>query len=140
MSTMTTSHATPTTERTYPPIGWLSTFALGCVIIGGIMMASYAPRPAPLGLPVTLLCAGGALLLTSWVMLARLKDFSWSSFWSVFKWALLAYAFTSGMIELAFVRDHTRGSPLVVITLMLCVFALSVPTTIAFTTARYANR
>ncbi len=141
MSTLTASHgAAPSTERSFPPIGWLSTFALGCVVIGGITMASYAPRVAPLGPPVALLCAGAVLLLASWTMLARLKDFSWSSFWSVFKWAFLAYLITSGMIELAFVRDHMRGSSLVIITLMLMIFALSVPTTIAFTTARYANQ
>jgi hypothetical protein len=52
---------------------------------------------------------------------------------------LLAYVITSAMIELAFVRDHTRGSSLVIVTLMLVVFALSVPTTIAFTTARFAD-
>jgi len=57
----------------------------------------------------------------------------------VFKWALLAYVITSGMIEFAFVHDHTRGSSLVLVTLMLVVFALSVPTTIAFTVARFAD-
>ena len=69
----------------------------------------------------------------------RVRAFAWSTFTTVFKWALLAYAVTAAMIELAFVRDHTRGSSLVIVSLMLVVFAMSVPTTIAFTVARYAD-
>ena len=124
-------------DRPFPPIGWLSTMALGCVVVGGILLASYAPRPAPLGAAVTLLLVGATLLLGAGVLLSRLKDFAWTTFFKVFKWELLAYLVVSGMIELAFVRDHVRGSSLVIVTLMLVVFALSVPTTAAFTVARY---
>ena len=137
-----TSHdtsAAPIADREFPPIGWASTLALGCVIVGGILMASYAPRKAPLVAPTILLIAGVLLLLTAFTMLARLKDFAWTTFRTVFKWALLAYVITSAMIEFAFVRDSTRGTSLVLVTLMLVVFALSVPTTIAFTTARLAD-
>ena len=135
----TSAPATHDADRAFPPIGWLSTIALGCVIIGGILLASYAPRVAPQGVATVLLVAGVLTLAAAWVMLLRVRDFAWSTFRKVFKWALLAYAITSGMIELAFVRDHTRGSSLVIVSLMLVVFALSVPTTIAFTTARFAD-
>ncbi len=57
----------------------------------------------------------------------------------MFHWALLAYVISAGMIEFAFVRDHTRGAPLVVVSCLLVVFATSAPTTIAVTTARYAD-
>ena len=124
-------------DRPFPPVGWLSTMALGCVVVGGILLASYAPRPAPLGAAVTLLVVGASLLLGAGILLSRLKDFAWTTFFKVFKWELLAYVVVSGMIELAFVRDHVRGSSLVIVTLMLVVFALSVPTTAAFTVARY---
>jgi hypothetical protein len=86
---------------------------------------------------VILLSVGSSLLVGAAVMLSRLQDFAWTTFFKVFKWELLAYIVVSGMIELAFVRDHVRGSSLVVVTLMLVVFALSVPTTAAFTVARY---
>ena len=102
-------------------------------------MASYAPRKAPLLVPTLLLAAGVLLLLGAFVLLAGLKDFAWTTFRTVFKWALLAYAITAAMIEFAFVRDSTRGASLVVVSCMLVVFALSVPTTIAFTTARFAD-
>ncbi|MGA2968951.1 MAG: hypothetical protein ABSE75_04010 [Acidimicrobiales bacterium] len=126
-------------DRPYPPVAWLSTGALCLVIIGGILLASYAPRVAPKAVTFPLLGVAAALLLTSVIQLARLREFSRSTFANVFKWALLAYVITSGMIEFAFVRDHTRGSSLVLVTLMLVIFAISVPITIAFTVARYAE-
>lgn len=126
-------------DRPYPPIGWLSTGALACVVVGGIILAFYAPRVAPLPLATALLCLAAILLVTAAVLLARVQEFPWTTFRNVFKWALLAYAITSGMIEFAFVHDHTSGASLVLVTLMLVIFALSVPTTIAFTVARFAE-
>ena len=129
----------PSSERTFPPIGWLSTGALAMVIIGGILMASYAPRKAPLGLAVGLLVVGALLLASAGVLLVGLKDFSRSTFLKVFKWAIFADLVTAAMIEFAFVRDHTSGASLLIVSCMLAVFTLSVPTTIAFTVARYAD-
>jgi hypothetical protein len=126
-------------QRGLPPIEWLSTLALACVVVGGILLASYAPRVAPFDISVILLIAGAVLLLASFVLLSQLKDFAWTTFFKVFKWELLAYVVVSGMIELAFVRDHVRGSSLVIVSLMLMIFALAVPTTAAFTTARFAD-
>jgi hypothetical protein len=120
-------------------VAWCSTGALGLVVVGGILLASYAPRVAPLGAATALLCAALVLLVAAITILIRIDDFAWRTFFSVLKWALVAYVITSGMIEFAFVHDHTRGVSLVIVTLMLVVFALSVPLTIAFTVARYAD-
>jgi ABC-type multidrug transport system permease subunit len=120
-------------------VAWLSTAALCLVISGGIILASYAPRVAPHSVTVTLLVAGLLLLAASVTMLLRIREFSWTTFRSVYKWAQLAYLITAGMIEFAFAHDHTRGSSLVIVTLMLVVFSVSVPINIAFTAARYAN-
>jgi hypothetical protein len=109
------------------------------VIVGGILMASYAPRKAPLGVAAVLLVVGALLLLAAGVLLVSLKDFSRTTFVKVFKWAIFADLVTAAMIEFAFVRDHTHGASLLVVTCMLVVFTLSVPTTIAFTVARYAD-
>ena len=68
-----------------------------------------------------------------------LKDFSRTTFLKVFKWAIFADLVTAAMIEFAFVRDHTSGASLLIVTCMLTVFTVSVPTTIAFTVARYAD-
>jgi hypothetical protein len=126
-------------ERSFPPVAWLSTAALAAVIVGGIVMASYAPRTAPLGLAGALLALAVVLLLVVVVIFVRLQDFAWSTFATVFKWALLAYVIEAGVIEFAFVRAHTSGASLAIVTGMLVVFGVSVPTTIAFTTARYAD-
>jgi hypothetical protein len=126
-------------ERSYPPIAWLTSTALGFVVVGGIVMASFAPRHPPMGVASALLGFGLASLALAGYQMTRLGPFAWATFVKVFKWALLAYVAQSALIEFVFVRDHTRGAPLLVVTLMLLVFALSVPMTIAFTTARYAE-
>ena len=126
-------------DRPYPPVAWLTSIALGLVVVGGIVMASFAPRHPPMAIASTLLGAGLASLAGAGLLLTRLGPFAWATFVKVFKWALLAYVAQGALIEFVFVRDHTRGAPLLVVTLMLVVFALSVPTTIAFTTARYAD-
>jgi len=120
-------------------VAWLSTAALCLVISGGINPRLVRAAVAPHSVTVTLLVAGLLLLATSVTMLLRIKEFSWTTFRSVYKWAQLAYLITAGMIEFAFAHDHTRGSSLVIVTLMLVVFCVSVPINIAFTTARYAN-
>jgi hypothetical protein len=139
MSTDRTSQGASSANRTYPPVAWLSTGALAFVIVGGIIMASYAPRKAPLGVATALLVAGALLLASAGVVLVGLKDFSRKTFLMVFKWAIYADLVTAAMIEFAFVRDHTNGTSLLIVTCMLAVFTLSVPTTIAFTVARYAD-
>ena len=128
------------TDRFSPPIAWLSSGALALVVVGGILMASYAPRRPPLGIAAALLSVAVVLLFSVLILLVRLKDFAWTTFAMVFKWALLAYVIEAGMIEFSFVRNHATGSALVIVTGMLVVFGLSVPTTIAFTTARYAEK
>ena len=43
----------------------------------------------------------------------------------------------AGMIEYAFIYDHTRGTQLVIMTAMLVLFMLNVPLLIGFTVARF---
>lgn len=127
------------TYRAVPPIGWMTGSALLLVVVGGIYMASYAPRTAPLGVASGLMAGGVVLMIAAGVALGRAHDFAWRTFRKVFKWALLAYAISAAMIEFAFVRDGTKGNSLVVVSVMLVVFASSVPATIAFTVARFAD-
>ncbi|MEO7371510.1 MAG: hypothetical protein ABIZ69_11635, partial [Ilumatobacteraceae bacterium] len=79
------------------------------------------------------------LLAVGIIMITRVAGFSWDTFVRVGRWALLAYVVAAGMIEFAFVRNHTRGAPLAVVTAMLVVFALDVPFIIATTVARYQD-
>ena len=129
--------ATGAPPRRFPPITQLQVGALGLVIVGGVYMASYFPRRPPLGLPIALLAGSVALSAAGFIMLARVRDFAWDTFFLVGRWALLAYVVQAGMIEFAFVHNHASGLPLVVVTLMLVMFAITIPTVIAFTVARY---
>jgi hypothetical protein len=110
---------------------------MALVIVGGIYMAAHMPARAPLGLPIGLLVAAGALVLANLAQLARLQRFAWTIFWLVGKWALVAYLVITGMLEYIFVLDGTRGSTLVVMTVMLAIFAVDVPVLLAFSVARY---
>ena len=139
MSAHETTPATTSSERPFPPVTQLATVALGCVVVGGILMASYAPRRPPLMLPSVLLGIAVVLFGSALVLLARVKGFAWPTFVKVFRWALLAYIVVSGMILFAFVRNHTRGAPLALVTAMLTMFAVDVPLIIAATVARYAD-
>ena len=125
--------------RRLPPIAQLTVSSLALVVIGGILMASYVPRQPPLAVPATLTAVSGVLILTSGFLLSRLEQFAWPRFFLAFRWALLAYVISAGMIGFAFVHDHTRGAPLALVTVMLVIFALDVPVVIAFTVARYSS-
>jgi hypothetical protein len=129
----------PAISRRFPPVAELTTVSLALVVVGGILMASYAPRRPPLGVPAVLAMAGAVLLLASGYLLARVRPFAWDRFFQVFRWALLAYVISAGMIGYAFIKDHIRGAPLALVLVMLVIFALDVPVVIAFTVARYAT-
>jgi lipopolysaccharide export LptBFGC system permease protein LptF len=125
--------------RRYPPIAPLTVGSLALIVIGGILMASYVPRPPPLAAPAAVTAVSAVLALTSAVLLSRLEQFAWPRFFLAFRWSLLAYVISAGVIGFAFVRDHTRGAPLALVLVMLVIFALDVPVVIAFTVARYCS-
>jgi hypothetical protein len=124
-------------ERTYPPFTELGMLSLGLIVIGGIYLSSHIPQHVPLGPAIALLIASAAVMTLNLLWLTRVPGFAWPRFFQVAKWALLAYLFTAAMIEYAFLRDHLNGGPLVILTLSLLVYAVQVPTLIAFTVARY---
>jgi hypothetical protein len=124
-------------KRRYPPVTQLGMASLALIVVGGIYLSSKLPQHVPLGPAVALLAGSVLLLAVNLALLARAEGFPWPRFFEVAKWALLAYAVIGGMIEYAFLRNHVRGGPLVVLTLSLVVFALHVPILIGFTVARY---
>ena len=127
------------TGRKYPPFTELGMLSLALIVIGGIYLAAHIPQHVPLGPAIALLIASALVLTVNLALLTRVPDFAWPRFFQVAKWALLAYAFTAGMIEYAFLRDGLRGGTLVILTLSLVVYAVQVPTLIAFTVARWEN-
>jgi len=125
-------------ERALPPVTALGMASLALILAGGIYLAAHLPRQVPLAPAVVLLIASALVLAINLVLLARVRDFAWGTFFTVGKWALLAYVITAGLIEYAFLRDGLSGGPLVVLTLSIVVYAVHVPVLIAFTVARYA--
>jgi hypothetical protein len=111
--------------------------SLALIIAGGIYLSAHLPRHVPLAPAVVLLGCSAALMAGNVVALARVSGFAWERFFAVARWALLAYLITAGLIEFVFVRNHVRGSALVVLTASLVVYAVHVPMLIGFTVARY---
>jgi len=124
-------------ERRLPPVAELAVGSLALMLGGGVYLAAHLPRHPPLGPVVGLLVAGAVLTSAALVLLSRLRPFAWRTFFLVARWALAAYAVITGVGVFIFVYDHTSGSTLVVLVLSLIVFAIDVPTVIAFTVARY---
>ena len=137
-------------ERALPPVTALGMASLALILAGGIYLAAHLPQQVPLAPAVALLIASALVLAINLLLLARVRDFPWRTFFMVGKWALLAYVIatrafpgravvlTAGLIEYAFLRDGLSGGPLVVLTLSIVVYAVHVPVLIAFTVARYA--
>jgi hypothetical protein len=123
----------------YPPFTQIGMVSLGLIVAGGIYLASHLPQHVSLGPAIALLVASVALLAFNLFSLSRIKNFAWPRFFQVAKWTLLAYGVIAGLILYAFLQNHLSGGPLVILTLSLIVFAVEVPTLVAFTVARFDN-
>jgi hypothetical protein len=126
-------------SRTDPPFTQIGMASLALVVAGGIYLSAHIPEHVALAPAIILLILSAALVVYNLFSLTRVKDFAWWRFFQVAKWAGLAYLFIAAMILYAFLRDNLSGGPLVILTLSLLVFALQVPTLIAFTVARFAG-
>ena len=124
-------------ERRLPPIAELIVASVALMLSGGVYLAAHLPSPPPLGPAVGLLAAGAACTVVALALLVRVRDLAWRTFFRVVRWALVAYVAIAGLLGFVFVLDHTTGGTLVVLLLTLVVFALDVPTVMAFTVARY---
>jgi len=124
-------------DRRLPPVTEIGAASMIAIAGGVIYLAAYLPKHAPLWFALVMLAVAVGLQVANAVLLSRIPDFAWGLFFQVGRWGLLAYAVIAGMIEYAFVYDHTRGAQLAVMTAMLALFMLNVPVLIAFTVARY---
>jgi hypothetical protein len=107
------------------------------VLVAGIYLSAHLPEHVSLGPAVALLAASAVVLAGNLLALSRVKGFHWQRMFEIGRWALLAYTLIAAMIEYVFLRNHTSGGPLVVLTLSLIIFAVNVPVLIGFTVARY---
>jgi len=126
-------------ERPMPPIQSIGIAVLVLIVIGGIYTAAHLPRHVPQGPTIGLLAAAAVLLAVNAVLLSRIEGFAWRAFRLVAGWVLLAYVVIAGMLEYVFVYDHTRGTQLGILTLMLLVFAVNIPMLLGFAVARFQD-
>ncbi len=124
-------------ERSLPPVTELGMLTLALLASAVIYLSAHLPQGVDLTPCVVLLVLAYLTFATIYVLLARVEGFAWDRFAYIALRALLAYTVISGMIVYVFVRNETTGDPLVVLILALVLFALDVPTLIAFTVARY---
>ena len=113
--------------------------SIALVASGVIYLAAYLPRRAPLVPAIVLLTAALAVLAANVVLLARVQGFAWWRFREVAGRMLLVYLVIGGMIEYAFLYDHTRGVVLALLTALLATFVVNVPLIAAFTVARFEH-
>jgi hypothetical protein len=124
-------------DRKLPPVTEIGAAAMVAVAAGVIFNAAYLPKHAPTAVAVAILIVAAVLEAANLFLVSRIEDFAWARFKQVAGWFLVAYAVIAGMIEYAFIYDDTRGTQLVILTLMLALFMLNVPVLAAFTVARY---
>jgi hypothetical protein len=132
------AHA-PVQERKLPPIQQIAVAVLVLIVAGGIYTAAHLPRHVPQGPTITLLCAAGVLLAVNVKLLVGIEGFAWDAFRLVSGWVFVAYLVIAGMLEYVFIYDHTRGSQLLILSLMLVVFAVDIPLLLGFSVARFQD-
>jgi hypothetical protein len=126
-------------ERKLPPIAELAIASMVAIVAGGVCLAAHLPRHAPPALPTAMLVVSAGLIVANLVLLSRLENFAWKSFFLVAKWSLVAYVVIAGMLQYVFVKDGTSGGTLVLVTLMLVAYAINIPLLFAFSVARYQD-
>jgi len=125
------------TTRRFPPIIQISTTILILVIASGIYVASHLPKSVSLTPSVVLVSVAAILALVNMVLLSRIENFAWKTFFLVAKWSFLAYLVIAGILEFVFIKDGTRGSVLFLLTSTLAIFAINLPMLFGFTVAQY---
>jgi hypothetical protein len=133
---VTASPARPAEIRR-PPIWECGVGALALVVVSVVYLASYLPGKPNTTLAYITLGAATLLVLAQLVLIGSLSNFSRTSFHVVAGWSLAAYVVIGGMIEYVFLRNHTRGEELVLLTWGLVLFVLDVPLILGFSIARY---
>jgi len=107
------------------------------VIVGTIYLAANIANDPSLAIPVGLDVVAVVLLLAAIVVVSRVPDFAWRTFFVVARWALLGYLVIAGMIGFVFIVDNTPAAQLATLVAGLAVFVLDVTLILAFSVARY---
>ena len=102
-----------------------------------IYLAAYLPGKPSTTPAYVMLAVATLLAVAQLVLIGSLSNFSRSSFHVVAGWSLAAYLVIGGMIEYVFLRNHTRGEELALLSWGLALFVIDVPLILGFSVARY---
>ena len=117
---------------------------VGCVglvlaIAGVIYLSAHIPGHPSLAPAIGLLAASAATVLGNVLVMSRIRPFAWSAFWKVWRWTMLAYAIIAGMLMYIFIYDRVPAGQLTLLLLTLAVFAVNIPTMLAYSVARFQS-
>lgn len=124
-------------EQKLPPVTQIAVVSFALIIASGIWIVAHLPKHVPIAPSAILIALSAMLVAANLVLLSRVPGFPWNRFFAVAKWSFLAYLIISALLEYVFIKDGTRGSELLVLTLSLAIFAVHVPLLIGYTVARY---
>jgi len=124
-------------ERPLPPVIEVGCAGLVLAIAGVIYLTAHIPGHPSLAPAIGLLVASAATVAGNVFALSRVRPFAWSSFWKVWRWTMLGYAIIAGMLMYVFIYDKIATGQLTLLVATLAVFAVDIPTMLAFSVARY---
>ena len=124
-------------QRALPRVSELGVAALVLCAVSVITIAGSVPHRPPMAIVWPLIGVAAILMLVAATSLARTAPFAWGSFFLVSRWSLLGYLVIAGMIEYAFVYDHTPEPQMAALSTVLLLFALDVPLLLGFAVARH---
>jgi uncharacterized membrane protein YhaH (DUF805 family) len=124
-------------DKKFPPITEIGIVSMALTFSGGIYLASKIEQDVSLVPTSVLLALGAVLMVIDIVLVARLRDFAWDSFWLVAKWTAVAYTVIIGMLEFVFIYNDTPGDQLVLMTLTLVVFWVNVVLMLGYGVAKF---
>jgi hypothetical protein len=124
-------------DRRLPPVTPLAVGTLVLSVISAILIAANVPHHPPLALAGVLLGVATVCLLSAIALLARAPSFAWDTFFLVAGWSLVGYVVIAGMIEYAFIIDHTPSRTLTAMSIMLGLFTIDVPLLLGFSVAQH---
>jgi hypothetical protein len=129
--------ADPFVERRLPPVIEVGCLGLVLAIAGVIYLSAHIPGHPSLAPAIALLGASAATVAGNVVALARIRPFAWTMFWKVWRWTMLGYAILAGMLMYVFIYDKIATGQLTLLVATLAVFAVDIPTMLAFSVARF---
>jgi hypothetical protein len=124
-------------ERRLPPVIEVGCVGLVLAIAGVIYLSAHIPGHPSLAPAIGLLVAAALTVGGNVIALSRVRPFAWATFWKVWRWTMLGYAIIAGMLMYVFIYDKIAAGQLTLLVATLAVFALDIPTMLAFSVARY---